>query len=111
MTCFGTWVPAGPSRNAEPWRLNCKVSEGNCSLTQAISNAFVSALCITGVLIGSFPMANGYELRPLVSHTLRLRCRCAACCAPTCLFQTGPRPFYSSLHAAYKLGPHFPTIL
>src|SRR5712664_433843 len=84
MTCLGTCVPAGPSRKAEPWRWYCKLSEGNCSLTHAISNALFPVPCMTGVLIffvGHQNVADFSEL--LVSHTIRRPCSGAACCATT----------------------------
>src|SRR5206468_12657593 len=58
MTCFGTCVPAGPSRNAATRPFTCNCSEGNCSLTQATSNALLSVPCTTGVLMVCFPSRN-----------------------------------------------------
>src|SRR6266436_7909378 len=72
ITCLGTCVPAGPSKNAAACPFTCSFSEGNCSLTQAISNVLFPVPCITGVLIffmGRQSVAAFSE--PLVSHTFR----------------------------------------
>src|ERR1700687_6316307 len=88
MTCFGTCVPAGPSKKAAGCPFTCNFREGNCSLTHAMSNAFFAVPGMTGVLIFvcSRKPADFSEL--LVSHTFRRRCRGAACCAPT---RTNPK--------------------
>src|SRR5580658_201674 len=51
ITCFGTWVPAGPSRKAAAWPFTFRFREGNCSRTQAVSSGLVSVSCTTGVLM------------------------------------------------------------
>src|ERR1700730_2043350 len=51
ITCLGTWVPAGPSRNAAGWPFTRNCREGNCALTHALSSGLLPASCRTGVLI------------------------------------------------------------
>src|SRR5260370_6998937 len=74
MTCFGTCVPAGPSKNAAVCAFTCNFSEGNCSLTHAVSKAFFSVPCITGVLIFVCTRKAALFSKLSVSHTFPAHC-------------------------------------
>src|ERR1700752_2068279 len=75
MTCVGTWVPAGPSRNAAVWPLTCVFNEGNWERTQAISKAGVARTFKPGVVISLFSGESKIAIvRELVSHTGGGRC-------------------------------------
>src|SRR6202035_4531400 len=51
MTCWGTCVPAGPSRKAAGWPLTWVCKEGNCWRTQAVSRDLLPAACVTDELM------------------------------------------------------------
>src|SRR5437660_2298372 len=51
MTCLGTCVPAGPSRNAAGRPFTCNFREGNCARTHAESSGLLAVSCKAGVLI------------------------------------------------------------
>src|SRR3982074_750639 len=51
MTCWGTCVPAGPSRNAAGCPFTCNFSDGNCARTHVESSGLLPVSCKAGVLI------------------------------------------------------------
>src|SRR5258708_32156297 len=76
MTCLGTCVPAGPSRNAAGCPFTCNFSDGNCARTQVESSGLLPVSCKAGVLI--FVSRYGAKLSgQLVSHSQAapLKCR------------------------------------
>src|ERR1700737_2085262 len=113
MTCLGTCVPAGPSRKAEPWRWYCKLSEGNCSLTHAISNALFVP-CIAGVLIFVCSRKPARFSELLVSHTFRGHCRGALqrdllFSEATCMIRTVPQFSFVKYARGIQIGSTFLT--
>src|SRR5437899_9941725 len=70
MTCVGTWVPAGPSRNAALWPLTWSFREGNWERTHAVSKVGVARTFKPGVVITRFSVESRIAMtRGLVSHT------------------------------------------